>query len=120
MRTIAWVGGAALAVAAAAAVAALGTGIATATPTSTTPATATQPAPDPEPPEVPLSGNVLDRASAAALQHTGGGTVTETEVGDDGAAYGVEVRKPDGRHVEIGLNDAFVVTGEEADDADDD
>ena len=37
--------------------------------------------------------------SAAALEYTGGGTVTETEVGDDGAAYGVDPsrRRPRGR-----------------------
>jgi len=45
----------------------------------------------------PLTGSNLQRATAAALAHTGGGTITETEIGDDGAAYGVEVRLEDGR-----------------------
>lgn len=40
----------------------------------------------------PLTGSALEKATAAALQHTGGGTVIESEVGDDGDAYGVEIR----------------------------
>ena len=31
----------------------------------------------------PISGDALDRASAAALAHTGGGRVTGTEMGDE-------------------------------------
>jgi hypothetical protein len=66
--------------------------------------------------EQPLTGSTLDRATAAALEHTGGGTVTETESGDDGAAYGVEVRLADGSQVEVNLDENFKVIGEEADD----
>jgi hypothetical protein len=64
----------------------------------------------------PLTGSALDKATAAALQHTGGGTVIETEAGDDGAAYGVEIRLEDGRVVEIGLDASFQVIGQESDD----
>ncbi len=64
----------------------------------------------------PLTGSALDKATAAALEHTGGGTVTETEVGDDGAAYGVEVRLDDGSQVEVNLDENFKVIGQEADD----
>lgn len=64
----------------------------------------------------PLTGNALDRASSAALEHTGGGTVLETEVGDDGAAYGVEIRLDDGSVVEVQLDESFNVTGDEVDD----
>jgi uncharacterized membrane protein YkoI len=64
----------------------------------------------------PLTGVTLEKATAAALAHTGGGTVTETEVGDDGAAYSVEVRLPDGKQVEINLDSSFKVIGQEADD----
>ena len=63
-----------------------------------------------------LTGSALDRATAAALAHTGGGTVTETEVGDDGAAYGVEIRLADGSQVEVNLDGAFNVIGQDADD----
>jgi hypothetical protein len=65
-----------------------------------------------------LTGALRDRAAAAALAATGGGTVTvtETEAGDDGAAYGVEVRLPDGRQVEVNLDESFKVVGQEADE----
>ena len=66
--------------------------------------------------DAPLTGSNLDRATAAALEATGGGTVTETEVGDDGAAYGVEVRLADGTQVEVNLDDHFEVVGQEQDD----
>lgn len=64
----------------------------------------------------PLTGSRLDRATAAALAATGGGTVTETEVGDDGAAYGVEIRLEDGSQVEVNLDENFNVIGQAADD----
>jgi uncharacterized membrane protein YkoI len=64
----------------------------------------------------PLTGSTYDRATAAALRYTGGGTVTETEVGDDGAAYEVEVRLANGRQVEVRLDRSFAVLGQEADD----
>ena len=64
----------------------------------------------------PLTGSALERASAAALAATGGGTVIETEAGDDGAAYGVEVRLSDGRAVEVSLDERFRVIGRQAED----
>jgi hypothetical protein len=64
----------------------------------------------------PLEGTARDRAVAAALGHVGGGVVLETEAGDDGAAYGVEIRRPDGAVVEVALDGAFRVTGEARDD----
>ena len=66
--------------------------------------------------EQPLTGAARDRAVAAALRHTGGGTVTETETGEGGTAYEVEVRLADGRQVEVALDSSFNVVGEEADD----
>ena len=63
-----------------------------------------------------LTGSTRDRAVAAALAATGGGTVLETEAGDDNAAYGVEVRLPDGRQVEVHLDASFKVIGQEADE----
>lgn len=64
----------------------------------------------------PLQGSDFDRATAAALDHVGEGTVTETEIGDDGAAYEVEIRLGDGSQVEVQLDGNFEVTGSEADD----
>jgi len=66
--------------------------------------------------DTPLSGSALERAEAAALSHTGGGTVIESEVGDGGAAYGVEIRLDDGSRVEVSLDEAFNVIGSEPDD----
>ncbi|HSO53357.1 MAG TPA: hypothetical protein VL330_11530, partial [Actinomycetes bacterium] len=63
-----------------------------------------------------LTGSTRDQAVIAALAATGGGTVLETEAGDDGAAYGVEVRLPDGRQVEVNLDESFKVVGQEADE----
>ena len=64
----------------------------------------------------PLTGTDLDRATEAALSHVGEGQVIETEVGDDGAAFGVEIRKDDGSVVEVNLDANFEVIGSEADD----
>ena len=64
----------------------------------------------------PLTGSDLDKAVAAALAQTGGGTVVETETGDDGAAYGVEIRLEDGRVVEVNLDQDFQVIGQQNDD----
>jgi uncharacterized membrane protein YkoI len=63
-----------------------------------------------------LTGATRDRAVAAALAATGGGTVLETEAGDDGAAYGVEVRLADGRQVEVNLDESFKVVNQEPDE----
>ena len=64
----------------------------------------------------PISGNALDRASEAALDHTGGGRVTETEVGDEESHYEVEVTRGDGSQVDVQLDRDFEVVGSEGDD----
>jgi hypothetical protein len=64
----------------------------------------------------PIEGAAYDEAVAAALEYTGGGEVIETEIGDDGAAYGVEVRLDDGSVVEVNLDGNFEVIGQENDD----
>jgi uncharacterized membrane protein YkoI len=66
--------------------------------------------------ESPITGNDLDEASAAALQETGGGRVTETEVGDEDSYYEVEVTLDDGRQVDVQLDRSFHVVGSSADD----
>ena len=68
----------------------------------------------------PLTGEQYDRATRAALEETKGGKVTDTETGDDGAAYGVEVLLDDGRQVEVNLDQNYKVTNTEADDDRDD
>ena len=63
----------------------------------------------------PISGQSLERAKAAALDHTGGGKVTETEVGDEEGAYEVEVTRADGSQVDVHLDKGFSVISDVAD-----
>lgn len=70
--------------------------------------------------EAPITGTALEQASAAALAHTGGGTVTETEVGDEESLYEVEVTLDDGSQVDVQLDADFNVVGDEADDESED
>ncbi len=65
--------------------------------------------------EVPITGAALDQATAAALDHLGGGAVTETEVGDEEGYYEVEVTLDDGGQVDVHLNEDFSVIGSEID-----
>jgi uncharacterized membrane protein YkoI len=97
LRRTRWIGGGAIVLA----VIGTGTGIAIATGTDQ---------------DTPIAGSDLDKATAAALEATGGGSVIETEVGDDGVAYGVEIRLGDGGVVEVGLDGDFNVISSEPDD----
>jgi hypothetical protein len=55
----------------------------------------------------PLSDAEADRAVAAALQHIGGGTISELDRSDDpGEAYELEVVK-DGREIDLALDGEF-------------
>ena len=69
-----------------------------------------------EGPDQAIGGSNLDKASAAALQHTGGGQVTDTEVGDEESYYEVEVTLDDGSQVDVQLDRGFQVVGDEADE----
>jgi hypothetical protein len=66
--------------------------------------------------DTPITGDALQRASAAALAHTGEGDVTETEVGDEESLYEVEVTLDDGSQVDVQLDEQFNVVGSSADD----
>jgi uncharacterized membrane protein YkoI len=73
--------------------------------------------------EAPITGSALEEASQAALAHTGGGRVTETEVGDEDSYYEVEVTLDDGSQVDVQLDKNFDVVTTMADNdtgADDD
>ena len=72
-----------------------------------------------EGPDVAISGNPLDEASAAALDHLGGGKVTDTEVGDEESYYEVEVTNDDGSQTDVQLDRDFNVVGDETDGKDD-
>jgi uncharacterized membrane protein YkoI len=69
--------------------------------------------------ETAITGSALDRASAAALEETGGGTVSETEVGDEESYYEVEVTRDDGSQVDVQLDRDFQVVGSESDSDED-
>ncbi len=59
--------------------------------------------------EGPITGDALQQASDAALESTGGGKVTETEVGDEESYYEVEVTLADGSQVDVQLDESFAV-----------
>ena len=70
--------------------------------------------------EASIKGSALDRASAAALESTGGGEVTETETGDEESYYEVEVTNSDGSQTDVQLDRDFNVVGSETDGAGED
>jgi uncharacterized membrane protein YkoI len=67
----------------------------------------------------PIEGPALDQAEDAALQETGGGEVTGTEVGDEESYYEVEVTLDDGSQVDVQLDRDFQVVSSDADHEDD-
>ena len=70
--------------------------------------------------EGPITGDAFEKASAAALAHTGEGRVTETEAGDEESLYEVEVTLDDGTQVDVQLDENFRVVGSERDGAGED
>ena len=67
----------------------------------------------------PIPAADLEQAEQAALEETGGGTVTETEVDDEESKYEVEVTLDDGTQVDVQLDADFQVVGTESDGAED-
>jgi uncharacterized membrane protein YkoI len=65
-----------------------------------------------------ITGTALDKASAVALQSTGGGKVTGTEIRDEEGYYEVEVTRADGSQVDVHLDRGFHVIGSKADHED--
>ncbi len=66
--------------------------------------------------EQPITGAAFSQARAAALAETGGGRVTDTEVGDEESYYEVEVTRTDGSQVDVQLDRSFNVVGASADE----
>src|SRR5262245_62602025 len=62
-----------------------------------------------------ISGEALQRASAAALEHTGGGRVTGSEIDDEESKYEIEVTLDNGDQVDVQLDAHFNVVGSEND-----
>ena len=92
---------------AAAAVAALGAGGAAV-------AIGTDEAGDDDATQRSITGSALKKASDAALEHTGGGEVTETEAGDEESYYEVEVTTDEGQQ-DVQLDRDFNVVSSEGD-----
>lgn len=65
--------------------------------------------------EQPITGVELEKATEAAISHMGGGTVSDTEVGDEESYYEVEVTLDDGSQVDVQLDRDFSVVGTEDD-----
>jgi hypothetical protein len=82
-------------------------------------AQAGSPASDDDATEIAIAGNDLDRASAAAIDHVGGGRVTGTEVRDEESYYEVEVTLESGEQVDVQLDESFNVVGTEEDRSED-
>ena len=81
---------------------------------SASPGKGVRPHPD-QTTEVSITGDALDKAKAAALAATGGGRVSDTEVGDEESYYEVEVTRSDGSQVDVQLDRGFNVVGQEGD-----
>ena len=69
--------------------------------------------------DTPITGPDLARASQAALDHTGQGRVTGTEVGDEDSYYEVEVTLDNGSQVDVQLDKNFHVVESTSDTEDD-
>ncbi len=67
-----------------------------------------------------ITGDARGKAEDAALAETGGGSVTETEVGDEQSKYEVEVTMDDGSQVDVQLDEKFDVVGTENEEGDGD
>ncbi|HEY0453276.1 hypothetical protein [Actinophytocola sp.] len=65
--------------------------------------------------ERPITGDALTKATTAALEHTGSGRVTGTEIGDEKGYYEVEVTQPDGSQRDVHLDQNFAVLGSTGD-----
>jgi uncharacterized membrane protein YkoI len=70
--------------------------------------------------DTPITGEAFERASAAALEHTGGGTVVDSEIDNDQENYyEIEIELADGSITEVELSKDFSVLGTEREGSDD-
>jgi hypothetical protein len=61
------------------------------------------------------TGDNIEKAKSAALDHTNGGSVTGTEVGDEEGYYEIEVTSDDGSQADVHLDRDFKVLSTSAD-----
>ena len=66
-------------------------------------------------PEQQTTGPGVEKAKSVALDHTNGGRVSATEVGDEEGYYEVEVIREDGSQVDVHLDRDFNVLNSPAD-----
>ena len=59
--------------------------------------------------EQQATGPGIEKAKSVALEHTNGGRVTGTEVGDEEGYYEIEVTREDGSQVDVHLDRDFAV-----------
>ena len=67
--------------------------------------------------ETPITGDALTQATNAAVAFTGGGSVTQTKVGDEESYYQVEVTLADGQQTDVQLDQQFQVVGSKTEPA---
>jgi uncharacterized membrane protein YkoI len=65
--------------------------------------------------EQQATGPGIEKAKSVALDHTNGGQVTGTEIGDEEGYYEVEVTREDGSQVDVHLDRDFNVLSTPAD-----
>ena len=65
--------------------------------------------------QAPITGGALEKASAIALERTGGSTVNQTELRDEEGYYEVEVVLEDGRLVDVHLDRRLNVISSDGD-----
>ena len=61
------------------------------------------------------TGSNIEKAKSAALEHTNGGRVTGTEIGDEEGYYEIEITQDDGTRVDVHLDRDLDVLGKLAD-----
>jgi uncharacterized membrane protein YkoI len=66
-------------------------------------------------PGQPITGSALDKAKSVALQETGGGQVTATEIRDEEGYYEVEVTRADGSQVDVHMDRNYNVLDQSSD-----
>lgn len=71
-------------------------------------------------PGQPITGSALDKAKAVALQETGGGQVTGSEIRDEEGYYEVEVTRADGSQVDVHMDRNYNVLDSQADGSESD
>jgi uncharacterized membrane protein YkoI len=66
-------------------------------------------------PGQPITGSALDKAKSVALQQTGGGQVTGSEIRDEEGYYEIEVTRADGSQVDVHMDRNYNVLDSQSD-----